>query len=173
MSMKKIGGVGGLLLLLGLAATVLTGCEEEDYESYVPTFEGFVVSPAEPIGGDSVVFEAVQSQIGHLLYKAVYTWTITYTSTSGEDDIEQTVTQKVVYDVQPANPKVGIRVPEGTTGRLEVTFSGEYHYSGTGVQASSGGTYNDPSTGRYGSIRLVQSSTLYGICRGTARVTVH
>lgn len=162
-----------MLLMLG-AGSLLVGCEEEDYTSYVPTFEGFVVSPAAPVSGDTVVFEAVQSQIGRLLHKGVYTWTFTFTPDGGTDDdvVKKTVTQRVVYDDEPGNPKAGIRLPAGQKGMLSCTFQGEYHYSGTGVQVSSGGTYNDPSTGRYGSIKLVQSSQLYGICRGTARVKV-
>ena len=155
-----------------MALAGLTGCEKEDYNSYVPVFEGFAVSPAQPVSGDSVVFEAVQSQIGHLLYKAVYTWNITYATVDPDDRIDTTITQRVVYDANPANPKVGLRLPEGKIGQLSVSFRGEYSYSGTGIQVASGGTYDNPTQGRYGSINLVQSSQLYGICQGRASISV-
>lgn len=132
--MKKKFALWGIGMLAGLFAVLLTGCEEEDHESYVPVFEGFSVYPNQPVSGDSVVFEAVQSQIGHLLYKAVYTWNFTYTVNGQEDLVTKTVTQQVVYDANPANPKAGFRLPEATTGQLVVTFSAEYSYSGQGRQ---------------------------------------
>lgn len=170
--MKNIISVCGLFAGLGLALAGLTGCEKEDYNSYVPVFEGFSVLPKQPVSGDSVVIEAVQSKIGHLLYKAVYTWRIIYTAVDEEQGIDTTITQRVVYDANPANPKVGIRLPEGQPGQLSVTFRGEYSYSGTGIEVASGGTYNDPVTGSYGSISLLQSSQLFGICQGRASITV-
>ncbi len=156
------------LFLCSLALPMLTGCEEDDYESRVPVFEGFLVTPAQPKGGDSVVFEAVQSQIGHLLYRADYTWTIRFSPGTGGGVARDTVIKRrVVYDNNPANPKVGFKLKDHEIGSLSATLVAEYSYSGQAGQLISGGTYNNPTQGHVGKITAVSSSLLYGTCRGT------
>ncbi len=173
--MNKTLKAFGLFLLCSLALPMLTGCEEDDYESRVPVFEGFLVTPAQPKGGDSVVFEAVQSQIGHLLYRADYTWTIRFNPGTGGGEARDTVIKRrVVYDNNPANPKMGFKLKDHEKGGLSATFEAEYSYSGHAGQLISGGNYNNLVQGHVGQINAVSSSQLYGICRGsTGSITVN
>ncbi len=174
--MNKTLKAFGLFLLCLLSLPVFTACEEdEDYESRMPVFKGFKITPAQPKGGDSVVFEVLQSQIGHLLYRADYTWTIRFNPGQGGGEARDTVIKRrVVYDHNPANPKVGFKLKEHEIGSLSATFEAEYSYSGQAAQLISGGTYNKPVEGHMGSITAVSSSQYYGTCRGaTGTITVN
>ncbi|MBQ1973046.1 MAG: hypothetical protein II222_01655 [Paraprevotella sp.] len=164
-----------------IAVLLLASCEEEKHISHVPTFEGFQVyvvkdkklTVDKPSSGDSIVVEAVQSQLGSLLYKAIYKWGIVFRPQGADAVLDTTITKKVVYDSNPVNPRVGLRLPNVGPGYASVSFEAEYSYSATGEMVSSGGNYNDPNTGRYGQITMVNSSQLYGVCRGRASVTVY
>ena len=54
-----------LLFLFSLIG--LVSCDKEDYNSYVPTFKGFRITPSDPTIGDSITITAVQAKKGHLI----------------------------------------------------------------------------------------------------------
>jgi len=155
-------------------ALALGACKDEKQVSYMPTWHGFIYTPKPLVLGDSVTIEAQQQEIGHLIYKAVYSWTATYTIPK-DDGADSTVTDKksqtVVYDNDPSNPTVRFHVPGNITSRnFMVTFRGEYHYSATGAQGSDGSIVGE---GTFGSLHRGQSSALYGYSNGTLTIPVN
>ncbi|MCM1108484.1 MAG: hypothetical protein NC388_05430 [Clostridium sp.] len=151
--------------MLALACVGLAGCEEDENVSTLPVFSGFVITPSTPEVGQTVRVEAVQAQIGKLLYRAEYTWTLML----GDTKIDEKKS-KVVYDNEPANPVYTYEIPaDAPTGTYSLSFSGRYQYSAKAGAQVSGGNYEQPSTGTNGSITVVSSAALEGSCGG--RVT--
>lgn len=160
------------LLLAAIAVFVASSCEE-DTTSYMPTWKGFSVSPRPAVRGDSVTVTACQDQLGHLIYKAVYTWTVNYHQPN-EEGVDSIVTldfsNTVVYDNEPADPSVKFLLPaEATTHDIQVSFNGRYMYSGQGSTAYDG---SNTQTGFSGKLRRMQSSPLEGFSAGNVSIPV-
>ena len=161
-------------LFLAVCALFFTSCDNEKQVSYMPTWRGFTYSPKPVHPGDSVTIVAQQAELGHLIYKAVYTWTATYhILTVEEKDSLVTFTHedKVVYDYEPADPSLKLYIPTNlNVPTVEVSFKGEYHYSAQGVTGTDGSTI----TGGYtGSLHQSQSSQLIGYSTGSLRLYVN
>lgn len=166
--MKKIFRCCTPLLFL-FALVTFVSCDDEDYSSYVPTFQGFRIDPSEPVVGDSLTITAVQARKGHLIYRATYTWNIQCMST-----VMLNKTVKVVYDNEPADPVIGFRLPEDApVGNYTVKFTANYQYSGQGTTVNNGGTYEDPVEGVSGQINMVNSGLTEGNCSGTYSFVVN
>ena len=137
--------------------------DKEDYNSYVPTFKGFRITPSDPTIGDSITITAVQAKKGHLIYRATYTWEVKCQGT-----VMYNGTKKVVYDNEPADPVIGFRLPDDApVGNYSVKFSANYQFSGQGSVINNGGTYDDPEEGISGQINLVNSGLTGGNCSGS------
>lgn len=163
-----------ILLCLAAALTLVCACDEEDQQSYMPTWKGFSYAPQPAERGDSVAITALQDKKGHLIYKAKYTWTATYVIPSSQD-VDSVVTEThsdvVVYDNEPADPVWKLYVPlRLRSNSIAVSFMGEYHYSASGPQGTDGSTINDPVA--QGSLRQRQSSEFIGQSAGSLTVRV-
>ena len=146
----------------------LVSCDEEDYNSYVPTFKGFRVEPSEPTVGDSITITAVQVQKGHLIYRATYNWVVKCQGTVVYDS-----PHKVVYDNESADPQIVFRLPDDAPmGTYTVSFTANYKFSGQGSVINNGGTYDDPEEGISGQINLVNSGLTEGNCSGSTTFVV-
>ncbi len=158
--------VSGFLAILACIACI--GCEEEETVSVLPTFSGFQITPSAPEKGQTVRIEAVQSQIGKLLYRADYKWTLTKS-----DGTVKEVTKRVVYDNEPANPFFTYDIADNDpVGTYTVSFSGEYQYSATGGATVSGGNYSEGTSTKTGTITVRNSGALYGTCAGNVTFQV-
>ena len=150
-----------ILFLFSLVGFI--SCDKEDYNSYVPTFKGFRITPSDPTIGDSITITAVQAKKGHLIYRATYTWEVKCQGT-----VMYNGTKKVVYDNEPADPVIGFRLPDDApVGNYSVKFSANYQFSGQGSVINNGGTYDDPEEGISGQINLVNSGLTGGNCSGS------
>ena len=72
------------ILTVGVFATFLSSCKEDNFDSYMPTFSGFSfekegksVDRNNLIIGDSITAIAVQARLGKLLNCTTHTWTVT------------------------------------------------------------------------------------------------
>ena len=153
-------------MMPGLAAVLscmaFAGCEDDEKLSVLPTFSGFQITPSSPEKGQTVRVEAVQSQIGSLLYRADYTWVLTY----GEDEVVRQE-DRVVYDNNPANPVFVYTFPDDAyEGTYTLRFTGTYQYSATAASLVSGGNYETPGDYTAGKITVTQSAALEGTCAG-------
>ena len=160
------------LLLAVVAVCVFTACEKEDTSSYMPTWKGFEVTPRPVTPGDSVTVTACQDQIGHLIYKAIYNWTITMhlrDHIGGDSVVTKTINQTVIYDNDPSDPSIRFLVPSDVTNDVKVNFQGRYLYSGQGYQANDG---SNIQTGFEGMLRRTQSSALEGFSSGSVTVRI-
>jgi len=163
-----------ITMLCSIALVIgFVSCEEEDLTSYMPTWKGFTYDPKPAVKGDSVTIIAQQDKIGHLIYKAVYSWTASYyvRNSEGIDSlVNDTKKQTVVYDLETGDPTVKFYVPLNmSTSTMNVSFTGEYHYSAQGAQISDGSTIVDGGTGF---LRQRQSSQLQGTSAGSLTVNV-
>ena len=150
-----------ILFLFSLVGFI--SCDKEDYNSYVPTFKGFRITPSDPTIGDSITITAVQAKKGHLIYRATYTWEVKCQGT-----VMYNGTKKVVYDNEPADPVIGFRLPDDApVGNYSVKLSANYQFSGQGSVINNGGTYDDPEEGISGQINLVNSGLTGGNCSGS------
>lgn len=149
-------------LAVVLSCMAFAGCEEDEKLSVLPTFSGFQITPSSPEKGQTVRVEAVQSQIGSLLYRADYTWVLTY----GENEVVRQE-ERVVYDNNPVNPAFVYTIPDDANeGTYTLRFTGRYHYSATAASLVSGGNYEDPGNTTSGKITVSQSAALEGTCAG-------
>ena len=154
-----------------VAALALSSCEKEDTTSYMPTWKGFTVAPNPVTPGDSVTVTACQDQIGHLIYKAIYNWEVTYhlRDMIGADSVvTKTFSKTVIYDNEPLDPSIRFLVPEEVTRDVRVSFQGRYMYSGQGYSATDGSTIE---TG-IDKLRRTQSSPLEGFSSGSVTVRI-
>ena len=145
-------------------------CKDDDPESYMPTFEGFSVEPATPYAGDSIVFTAVQSKKGHLIFHADYKWVVDYYTTDSEghsDTIHFDKKKSVVYDLENENPFFKIKIPEGNGGEIQAYFRADYAYSAHGTSGSDGRDYSSGTV--TGFIVPRASSSFDGYCDGSSR----
>ncbi len=165
-----------IIYALSLVAVCLffTACDEEDQQSYMPTWKGFSYSPQPAVRGDSVRITARQEKIGHLIYRAVYTWQAKYylPASDGADSlVTVTHTDHVVYDNEPQDPVWSLYVPlRMRSSDIAVSFSAEYHYSANGPSGTDGSTIADPTA--EGMLRQRQSSAFQGISAGSLTVRV-
>lgn len=167
-------------LILGVVASMLIfgACEKTDTKSYLPTWKGFSYTPQPVHRGDTLTVKAVQANIGHLIYHAEYTWTVTgevFKAGSQETETwDSTFTKKVTYDNQPQDPQISFKVPEnlatGTLSKVSITFKGDYDYSGQGEFIADGSQYHDPEY--IGYIQQQQSTTINGKCGGSVTISV-
>ncbi len=163
-----------LSLCLVASTYVLLSCDKEGQQSYMPTWKGFAYFPKPAERGDSVRITAQQEKIGHLIYKAVYTWQASY-YISTADGLDSLVTlnhsQTVVYDYEQADPQWSLYVPLGLRySDISVSFTAEYHYSATGPSGTDGSTIADPTAD--GMLRQRQSSAFQGKSAGSLTVKV-
>lgn len=168
--MKK-AFISSLVLVAAITLSFLS-CEKEDTTSYMPTWKGFNVVPRPVPPGDSVTVTACQDQIGHLIYKAMYNWTVTYhmRDMNGADStVTKTFNNSVVYDNDPSDPSIRFLVPMEVTRDVSVSFQGRYMYSGQGSSASDGSTIQ---TGFDGMLRRTQSSALEGFSSGSVTIRI-
>ncbi|MCR4920690.1 MAG: hypothetical protein K5945_03145 [Bacteroidaceae bacterium] len=136
----------------------------------MPTYEGFAVEPAMPTAGDSIVFTAVQSKKGHLLYHADYKWVIDYYTTDSEghtDTIQFDKKNSVVYDLENGDPSVKVKIPDGNGGTIQAYFRADFRYSAMGTNGADGRDYSSGSMN--GLIVPRSSSTSFGYCDGSTR----
>ena len=152
---------------------IMSSCEKTDTTSYMPTWKGFEVSPKPAVPGDSLTVVAVQSEIGHLIYSAIYEWTVTYCLPNiyGADSaVTKSFKQNVVYDYDPSDPRLRFLVPANVTATpINVRFSGTYNYSAQGAYATDGSTIQD---GFDGMLHRSQSSALSGLSTGSVTINV-
>lgn len=157
-----------ICMLLGLTL-FLGSCDKEDYNSALPQFGGFKITPEPASSGDSITIEAVQLKKGKLLYRAVYEWKVTC---NGEL-VYQPSTKTVVYDNTPSNPIIKFKMPENLSGECRVEYAGTYHYSGKAPSIKTNANSNNTSQNPLkGSINVTQSGVLYGICKGNVSFDV-
>lgn len=165
--MKGIRFFTLLSLLLGL--TVFLGsCDNDDYNSVLPRFGGFNITPETPSSGDSITVQVVQLKKGKLLYKAIYEWKVTC---NGEL-VYQPSSKRVTYDDDPSNPVIKFKMPATLSGECRVEYAGTYYYSGSAPSMPATGNSNNTSETNKGSINVVQSGTLYGVCKGSVSFNV-
>lgn len=129
--MKKLLAFNVLLTLV--IAFALTGCGDDDSESYAPTYGKMVFNPNPAAVGDSVNVVVEQTRKGYGLEKTTYSWTITF-GIMEEDgtlrDSVRTITHTTNYDgLDNSDPKVGFTIPSNCVSRnatvsLSATFSG-------------------------------------------------
>lgn len=161
-----------ICVVISSVASFFAACEKTDTTSYMPTWKGFNVTPRPAVPGDSVTITACQDQIGHLIYKAIYNWTVTYhlrASMGGDSVVSETFNNWVVYDNDPVDPSIRFLVPAGVTQNLTVSFQGRYMYSGQGYSASDG---SNIQTGFDGMLRRSQSSALEGFSTGSVTIPI-
>ncbi len=162
------------ILSFACLAFALGSCDEEDQQSYMPTWKGFQYSPNPAQRGDSVAIVAMQDKIGHLIYSAKYTWQAKYYVSTAEG-VDSLVTEKheetVVYDYQTADPEWHLYVPLGLRyDNISVSFTAEYQYSAAGPSGTDGSTIKDSQA--EGMLRQRQSSMLQGLSGGSLTVKV-
>lgn len=178
------------LALVTLALTT-AGCNDDDkYESYPPTWEGFKVERGGVTlskselntlrAGDEITITAVQATKGHLINATNYSWKLTlpvYDGTGTELAEEDSVIEykkHTNYDgLDNGDPKWTFTIPaEAYCGKealpdmrpATITFEASYNYSANGVQVENS-AYN---TSLSGSI-TPYSGNLDGGARGTLR----
>lgn len=152
--MKNRYAYAMMSLAFGLCAFVCMSCEDDE-ASRLPVFSELKVTPDMAYPGSTVQIEAVQASRGHLIYKAVYSWTITVPGGGANDEVRKRET--VVYDSDSKNPTFTYEVPaDAPEGGYSVNFQAEYHYSAGKVDAPAGGR----------GVTVVQNSSLYGIMQG-------
>lgn len=151
-----------MIRLIGLGAMMmLAACEEDKHICTLPSFAGFRIFPTTWHAGDSVTVTAVQHSLGDLLYKAEYYWRVECADTTFTRNYD------VVYDVNKADPYIGIRLPEDFQGnRAKITFTVQYSYSATAPE-SVPVVPNGTQPGIYGRITVMPASQLYGSGSGT------
>ena len=159
-----------LLLACGLMFFVAS-CDESDTDSYMPSYEGFRIEPANPRAGDTLRVTAVQRQRGKLIYHADYMWTLTYEyHREGKGDttlVYQPATQAVVYDMASDDPVLSYAIPSGLGGRIQVGFRADFRYSGVGKGGYDGESYSSSAVAGY--ILPKASSSYDGCCEGMTR----
>lgn len=162
------------ILFTLLAFVAFTSCEENNYDSYPPTWWGFRFAPYPPVAGDSLKITAVQSKKGHLINATSYTWTLTCNIVKENNlnvDTVLTFRQKTNYDgISNADPTCGFLVPENAEGYATVSFEAVYAFSGAGIQGTSGNDYERPE-GIYGNINST-SAAMTGSAKGTYRFRI-
>ena len=168
-------------LLAALSAAFMVGaalcsCDETDTTSYMPIFtedtsEGssFEITPTAPRAGDVLRVTALQRKKGHLIYHADYLWTVRFATTNDgkPDTVVYTKKVPVVYDLENADPVLEYTIPGTTGGRIQVTFRGDYRYSGVGASGYDGSNYGSRSW--EGFIFWKASSSADGCCEGSTR----
>jgi len=172
-----------LFAVLGLLLTVVS-CKKNDYSSYPPTWKGFqfehngqTVNPRTGIfQGDKITVTAVQDQKGHLINATTYNWKVTAPVLS-EDNInyrDTVIFARSVptnYDyVGGVNPSIEFTLPQNALGTARLTFSATFQYSGSGIQVSDGGNYEQGS-GISGSIHST-SGAIFGQSNGSVTFNI-
>jgi hypothetical protein len=161
-------------LSLAVVAAIFSSCDNEDQQSYMPTWKGFTYTPQPAERGDSVRITARQEKIGHLIYKAVYSWKANYyvSTPDGADSlVTETHKEVVVYDYVPTDPQWSLYVPLRLSNpNITVNFTAEYHYSANGPSGTDGSTIADPTA--EGMLRQRQSSAFQGMSAGSLTVRV-
>lgn len=161
------------ILLTAITILLFSACDKEDTTSYMPTWKGFTIYPRPAVIGDSVTVTANQDQLGHLIYKAIYSWTVSYhqPDSNGSDSIVTlNINNSVVYDYDPSDPQIRFLLPAEATERdIQVSFNGRYLYSGQGSVAYDG---SNTQTGFSGMLRRMQSSSLEGYSAGNVNIPV-
>ena len=158
-----------LLAVLGLILFVLPGCSDDDKQSYPPTWQGFLLSPARPMAGDSLTVRAVQEEKGHLINATEYTWTLSCTVCRPDGTFESVAIVEedhTNYDgLNSGDPVHRFLIPSGAQGRATVNFMARYNYSARGIEFFYQGDYSRPA-GMSGSI-LSQSGQFGGGATGS------
>lgn len=165
-----------LLFIMPLVALLFAfvACENENYDSYPPTWKGFILSPTANniYAGDSLKVTACQDMKGHLINATTYSWSLRCQVLVGDNnwvDSICTLSTHTNYDgTSNADPTITFLVPKGAAGRATVSFQAIYGYSGSGIQVSGGGTYNDQYSGAIHS----ESGALSGKASGTVSFNV-
>lgn len=164
-----------LLALAALALATMTGCHDDDRQSYPPTWKGFALAPAKPVAGDSLTVTALQDHKGHLINATQYTWTLSCTVYKDDLSTEEytlTETDRTNYDgLNNADPTHRFLLPAGAQGRATIAFRAVYNYSAQGIEVSYGGDYERPA-GVMGSI-LSQSGQMSGGASGTMTFNIN
>ena len=155
-----------------LLAVSFASCDENDSTSYMPSYEGFEITPTSPRAGDTLYIVARQEQKGRLIYHADYSWTVRYayfdTEKGANDTLVYTKKQSVVYDNENDDPMLKYLIPVvGDGGSVQVTFRGDFRYSGIGASGFDGSSYGSRNVPGY--ILWKASSTADGYCEGTSR----
>lgn len=164
-----------LLALAALALATLSGCQDDDRQSYPPTWKGFSLAPAKPVAGDSLTVTALQDHKGHLINATQYTWTLTcivYKDDLSTEEYALTETDRTNYDgLNSSDPTHRFLLPAGAQGRATIAFRAVYNYSAQGIDVSYGGDYERPA-GVMGSI-LSQSGQMSGGASGTVTFNIN
>lgn len=112
-----------------LLVTCLSCSEDSDNPKYTSLPPQFSHVETNNLDGDStlrvgerIIFTAVQSKKGKLLYKATYNWG------NKKGDATHSFTENVIYDNNPANPTDTVVFAH--PGTYTITLNAKYHISG-------------------------------------------
>ncbi len=126
-------------LVLGFSA--LTSCSNDDdkYTSLPPTLSDITVVDLETgsttlRAGRKLLATAKQKTIGHLLYKATYSWT-----PDGDGNFSHRYNKGVVYDDNPVDPVDTLIISKA--GSYILQFKATYGISGKGTGYSDSGKF--------------------------------
>lgn len=162
------------ILFMGLLLA-FTACEENNYDSYPPTWKGFTVTPSIVKVGEGFQVTAVQKEKGHLLNATDYQWLLVVYKANNERDTVSKYSQHTNYDgISNADPVATLRIPadalpSNPNVKYRVHFQATYNYSGRGITIASGDNYDSQSYS--GSIHTT-SGALSGKAEGSVDVTV-
>lgn len=137
-----------LSISLALFTLSFVACDDEEKDSYPPTYAGFDYSPKPVSPGDELTVIAVQAKQGHLLNACTYTLNVPLTVEKDGNPQDTTIVSSyhTNYDgTYNGNPTFTFRIPANTISTSSsVTFSARWENSANGA----GGDYystDDPA----------------------------
>lgn len=138
-------------IVIAAMAMIFCSCEEKDYSSFPPEWEGFrferngvKIAPTSVRAGDNIKVTAVQRKKGRLINGTDYKWTLkvpVYEAdgvTIADKDSVMTYTFHTNYDgLDSGNPSWTFTVPSNAVCQYDrkanIQFIAEYRFSGNGV----------------------------------------